>query len=212
MQTDDRASLVDPYDYYRAAREGNRAERAFHPRRLALLRSVADFEGRRVLELGSGTGVLAIPLAQAGAQVTAVDVDAGHLGRLRDYASEAGVSVETVLADARQLPFDEDSWDVVLCASLVHLLPEPGPLIREVERVCRRDGQLVIAGPWHLHPKNHPLVKRLLRGKGPPQLPRYRFDVPLLSRYLLRSTLQQVKLDPVIGYVATRWVPDRKPF
>jgi SAM-dependent methyltransferase len=70
---------------------------------LPLWRELAERAGGPVLELGAGTGRVALDLAGRGHQVTALDADAELLAELAARAGEAGVEVETVHADARGL-------------------------------------------------------------------------------------------------------------
>jgi SAM-dependent methyltransferase len=69
---------------------------------LPLWRELAERAGGPVLELGAGTGRVALDLAARGHQVTALDVDAELLAELAARAERAGVAVETVVADARE--------------------------------------------------------------------------------------------------------------
>ena len=134
-----------------------------------------------------------------------------HLQRLRAYALDRGLKIPVIQADAGRLPFADDSFDVVVLASLVHLTDRPGPMLREAERVCRPDGRLVIAGPWDRHPKSMVWVKTLLRGGKPPTMKTWPFNVPKLRRLLPRSTFVSARTERLIGYVVTVWRPDREP-
>ena len=71
---------------------------------LQLWRELAEQAGGAVLELGAGTGRVALDLAGEGHPVTALDSDAELLGELAARAKRAGLAVETVVADARRLP------------------------------------------------------------------------------------------------------------
>jgi 2-polyprenyl-3-methyl-5-hydroxy-6-metoxy-1,4-benzoquinol methylase len=206
-----RLALVDEHDYYAAMTQGSKAERAFHPRRVALLRGCVDCAGKQVLDVGSSTGPLTVPLLQDGVDVVAVDLSADHLARLEAYARQEGVTARTVQADAASLPFDDDAFDVVFLASVVHLVPDPSPILREAERVCRPGGRIVVAGPWSRHPKSNVLIKTILRGGKRPDGRQHAFDVPHLRRWLRRSTLLDRRMDWLMGYFATVWTPDRKP-
>jgi ubiquinone/menaquinone biosynthesis C-methylase UbiE len=203
--------LVDDHDYYAAMQRGTKAEKLFHPARLRLIREMASWRDRSVLELGSGTGCVAIPLAEAGAEVTAVELSSDHLQQLQRYAKQRGVEIEGVEADARALPMASDSFDVVVVASLVHLVPGTDRLLLEAERVCRPKGRLVIAGPWHRHPKSNRFLKTILRGgKAPDARKRQPFTEDLLRKQLTQSTFLGSKYNYPIGYFATLFVPDRK--
>lgn len=204
-------ALVDDHDYWAAMTRGSKAEMAFHPRRVQLVHDAVDTAGKRVLDVGCSTGPVTIPLLKAGVDVTSVDLSADHLRKLEAYAADEGVEATTVQADAANLPLDEGAFDVVFVASVVHLVPDPGPLLREAERVCRPDGRIVVAGPWSRHPKSNVLIKTILRGGKRPDGRSYPFDVPHLRRWLTRSTFLERRMDWLMGYFATVWVPDRKP-
>jgi len=211
MTVRDTDFLVDDHDYYAAMQHGSKAERLFHPARLRLIQEMASWRDRSVLELGSGTGCVAIPLAEAGAQVTAVELSSDHLQQLRRYATQRGVEIDGIQADARELPLEDDSFDVVVVASLVHLVPGSDRLLREAERVCRPQGRLVIAGPWHRHPKSNRLLKTILRGgKAPDARKRQPFTEDLLKKQLTQSTFLGSKYNYAMGYFATLFSPDRK--
>jgi len=215
----DAGQFVDPYDYYTAMKDGSRAERLFHAARLELVRGMTPLQGSRVLDVGGGSGCLALPLAQSGCDVTVAEPGAQLLDTLQQHAERLGVQVTGVHADGRQLPFDDESFDVVVVASVVHLVPFAGELLAEAERVCRAAGHLVVAGPWQRHPKSMTRVKSVLRD-GPLSALRGRssrnskdtfpFNERVLKQLLQQSSYQGAHYNYVMGYFATLWSPDRK--
>ena len=70
--------------------------------------------GMRVLDVAAGTGNASIPAARAGADVTASDLTPELLDAGRRRAQAAGVAITWVQADAEDLPFDDESFDVVI--------------------------------------------------------------------------------------------------
>jgi 2-polyprenyl-3-methyl-5-hydroxy-6-metoxy-1,4-benzoquinol methylase len=79
-------------------------------------------DGKRILEVGCGSGVLSVALAASGAHVTAVDVSAGGLRVTRERAAFFGVGdrVETVQSPAETLELREQSYDLFIAKSVIH--------------------------------------------------------------------------------------------
>jgi SAM-dependent methyltransferase len=82
----------------------------------------------RVIDVGAGTGFLSLLAARLGYEVTAVDVAAGMLARLRANAAERGLSVDTVHSRADELPSGQ--WHAVISRHLVWTLPDPVAALR----------------------------------------------------------------------------------
>lgn len=109
-----------------------------------LLGSPHGFRDKQVVDVGCGTGRRALPLAQAGAQVTALDFSSGMLEKAQRKAE--GLPVRFVFHDLNQpLPLPDAAFDLVLnCLVLEHIADVTG-LFRELARVCRRDGAVWIS-------------------------------------------------------------------
>jgi SAM-dependent methyltransferase len=98
--------------------------------------------GMRVLDVAAGTGNASIPAAQAGAEVTASDLTPELFDAGRQRAEAEGVSLEWVEADAEQLPFDDESYDVVMSSIGVMFAPHHQRAADELVRVCRPGGTI----------------------------------------------------------------------
>ncbi len=100
------------------------------------------------LEVGCGTGYFTLNLLQLGVidRATATDISPGMLGRLQANAERLGLSVETVAGDAERLPFDDESFDLVLGHAVLHHLPDLDRAFGEFARVLRPGGTLVFMG------------------------------------------------------------------
>jgi SAM-dependent methyltransferase len=98
--------------------------------------------GMRVLDVAAGTGNASIPAAQRGAQVTASDLTPELLEAGRARAQAEGVELDWVEADAEQLPFDDESFDVVMSSIGAMFAPHHQDVADELVRVCRPGGTI----------------------------------------------------------------------
>jgi SAM-dependent methyltransferase len=129
-------------------------------RLLDALLAAGPVDGRRVLEVGAGSGRDAVRLAALGADVTVLDYVAASLDVVARNAARAGVRVALVHADALRAPFGDGTFDVVLHQGLLEHFRDPRPLLAENRRVLRAGGLAVIDVPqrWHAYT----LVKKAL--------------------------------------------------
>ena len=101
-------------------------------------------QGRRVLEVGCGVGDFAVHLAQAGATMTAVDFSPSAIEMARARAVAHAVTVDFRAADAQALPFADASFDLLFSCECLEHLPDPARALKEMTRVLRPGGQLVL--------------------------------------------------------------------
>jgi len=102
----------------------------------------------RSLEIGAGTGYFTLNLLGAGIveEATCGDISPGMLAALRDNAQRLGLSVQSTLIDAEQLPFADASFDLVLGHAVLHHIPDLARAFAEFERVLAPGGTVVFAG------------------------------------------------------------------
>ncbi|MQA24498.1 MAG: methyltransferase domain-containing protein, partial [Micromonosporaceae bacterium] len=96
-----------------------------------------------VLEVGVGTG-LNFPLYPSGVRLTGVDLSPEMLALARQRAEELGQEIELREADAESLPFGDESFDTVVCALSLCAIPDDRAAIREMWRVLRPGGRLLL--------------------------------------------------------------------
>ena len=110
----------------------------------------ADGPFDHALEIGSGTGYFSLNLMRAGVvdRATCLDISPGMLATLERNARTLGLGerVETVATDAERLPFDDESFDLVLGHAVLHHLPDLDRAFSEFMRVLRPGGALFFAG------------------------------------------------------------------
>jgi ubiquinone/menaquinone biosynthesis C-methylase UbiE len=103
---------------------------------------------QRALEIGAGTGYFSLNLLRLGVigEATAIDISSGMLDVLAATAERLGLEVETVQADAEQLPFEDSRFDLVLGHAVLHHLPGLNAALGEFSRVLAPGGTLSIMG------------------------------------------------------------------
>jgi SAM-dependent methyltransferase len=121
---------------------------------------------KRILDLGCGTAALAPDLIDSGRTYTGADRDGSMLAWARQRLK--GLSSALVRADATRLPFATGSFDAVTSLGLFEYLPEPAEVLREVRRVLKPGGVIVLTVPRRdsLYRRCQALVAPLLRLAG----------------------------------------------
>jgi 2-polyprenyl-3-methyl-5-hydroxy-6-metoxy-1,4-benzoquinol methylase len=105
---------------------------------------LGEVRGLDVLDLGCGTGRHAISMASRGARVTAVDFSEGMLERAKQKSGDANIAFQ-VCDLTRPLPFEAATFDLVLCALVLDHIEDLEDFFREMRRVCRPSGFVVVS-------------------------------------------------------------------
>jgi ubiquinone/menaquinone biosynthesis C-methylase UbiE len=101
--------------------------------------------GSKVLDVAAGNGMASLAAGRRWCDVTSTDYVPALLERGRARATAEGMTMEFVEADAEKLPFDRDSFDVVLSTFGVMFTPNQDKAASELLRVCRPKGQIGLA-------------------------------------------------------------------
>ena len=132
------------------------------------LRSVLEpSAGERVLEVGPGTGYYALPVAGwlgPGGRLDVLDVQQEMLDHtLRRAASEGITNISGVLADAREMPFEDSSFDAAYLVTVLGEIPDQEAALRELRRVVKPGGRIVVG---ELFGDPHMVTFRALRSRA----------------------------------------------
>jgi len=122
--------------------------------------AVTDVKGKKILEVGGGTGRDSIKLSRNGAHVTVLDYADNALHKVREAMEHAQVSLRLIQGDGLVLPFAGGSFDIVFHQGLLEHFRDPLPLLRENIRVLKTGGFLVIDVPQKYH--IYTLIKHIL--------------------------------------------------
>ena len=94
-----------------------------------------------VLELATGPGLLAKHIAPAAKKIIATDYSEGMIREAEKGYNPPNLTFET--ADAMALPYGDNSFDAVIIANALHIVPDPVKVLGEIDRVLRPDGILI---------------------------------------------------------------------
>jgi ubiquinone/menaquinone biosynthesis C-methylase UbiE len=134
----------------------------------ARLREVlAPAPGSRILEVGPGTGYYALPVARwlgPEGRLDILDVQQEMLDHTLRRAADEGISnISAVLADARGMPYGDDSFDAAYLVTVLGEIPDQGAALRELRRVVKPGGRIVVG---ELFGDPHMVTHRALRDRA----------------------------------------------
>lgn len=210
MNVTDAPTTIGPkaYEAWRARSLGTLTE-AIELR--AVLDLAGDVSGARLLDAGCGDGALVAAVAAKGAEVTGVDPDPAMLLAAQKRTSDAGIKATFTEGRLERLPFPDASFDVVASITVLCFLPDAAVAFREMARVLRPGGRLVLGelSRWSLW-----AAQRRVRGwLGSRTWKGARFRTPRELRALagqagLRVTaLRGAVYYPRIGWLARAMAP-----
>ncbi len=165
-----------------------------HPGRLVALERMGVAPGDRVLEVGVGTGINA-SLYPTNCQVTGIDLSASMLEKARERVAREGLrNVRLIEMDAANLTFADDAFDIVYAPYLVSVVPDPVKVVREMRRVCKPGGKIIVLN--HFRSAN-PILSRVERAISPLTVHiGFKSDLDLPG-FLAQADLQPVSIQKV---------------
>lgn len=118
--------------------------RVFQASRETVVRNLKVDPGERVLEVGVGTG-LCLPLYPPHCDITAIDLSDAMLAKAQERVAELGLAnVKLMRMDAGEMDFADSSFDLVIAAYVVTAVPDYRKLMKEMVRVSRPGGRLIL--------------------------------------------------------------------
>jgi SAM-dependent methyltransferase len=118
----------------------------YHFEKLHHLLRLVDFDGyrgKRVLDVGCGAGTDLVRFARGGALVTGVDVSASAIALARENFAQQGLSADLREASGEQLPFENDTFDLVYAHGVIQYTPDAAAVVAECRRVLKPGGQAI---------------------------------------------------------------------
>jgi 2-polyprenyl-6-hydroxyphenyl methylase/3-demethylubiquinone-9 3-methyltransferase len=116
---------------------------AINPLRLGWIESITVLQGKQVLDVGCGGGILAESLSKAGASVTGIDLSTKALKVAELHQLESGTTVRYRSISAEDLAKEEpQSYDVVTCMEMLEHVPDPASVVRACANLCKPGGHI----------------------------------------------------------------------
>lgn len=104
-------------------------------------------KGQKVLDVGCGTGVFGIDMAKQGGEIIGLDISPEAIRFANHWAKKKDLTFKGLVGDAENLPFKDNSFDLVFFGAVLHHFPNPEKAICEAERVLKNGGRLVLVEP-----------------------------------------------------------------
>jgi phosphatidylethanolamine/phosphatidyl-N-methylethanolamine N-methyltransferase len=115
-----------------------------HPGRLVARDRMGIRPGDHILEVGVGTGINA-SLYPANCQITGIDLSSSMLDKARKRVKREGIrNVRLLEMDAAKTTFADDTFDIVYAPYLISVVPDPVTVAREMRRICKPGGKIII--------------------------------------------------------------------
>jgi 2-polyprenyl-6-hydroxyphenyl methylase/3-demethylubiquinone-9 3-methyltransferase len=114
-----------------------------NPLRLDWIRQLVDPDGKKVVDIGCGGGILAEAMASAGARVKGIDMAEAPLSVARLHQIESGIDVDYEATTAEELAEREPaSYDIVTCLEMLEHVPSPADVVRSCAELARPGGHI----------------------------------------------------------------------
>jgi len=185
-------SVADRYDRWCQTPAGRMYDRL---EKTAMARFLPPSRGKRLLEVGCGTGHWSEFFASLGFEVFGVDISSEMIRRAE---SRYGRRCRFTVADAYRLPHEDESFDLVAAVTVLEFAGNPAAVIREMFRCLRSGGRAIVAVLNRLAPIN---CRRVAKGRQPYA------SAKLLSPDELRSLLEPFGR---VRMLVAGFVPERK--
>ncbi len=115
------------------------------------LKSLTEFKGKKILEVGAGSGRDSFRLAHEKAQVFVLDYSPKALDIINKLNDKNGAQVNCLQADAFNMPIPDESFDIVFHQGLLEHFRDPLPLLQENNRILKQGGLLLVDVPQRYH-------------------------------------------------------------
>lgn len=118
------------------------------------LKRFKQLKGKRVLDVGSGCGGISIAFVKNGLETVNFDTARKYTIVSQRWAEENGVKLNQMLASGEEMPFKDESFDVIICSDVIEHLERPEKLVKEISRILQKGGMLYLTCPNKMSPRH----------------------------------------------------------
>lgn len=136
----------DQASIYESTYNGRHAKKLYN----SVIEKVDKFNCKNVLDIGCGTGtILSLLSINENICLSGVDLSEEMINIAKQRLKG---SIELKIGDSEKLPWEDDTFDAILCTDSFHHYPEPEKVLNEMARVLKANGNLIIGDPWGISP------------------------------------------------------------
>jgi phosphatidylethanolamine/phosphatidyl-N-methylethanolamine N-methyltransferase len=124
-------------------------------------------QGDHVLEIATGTGIIALEISRKVKKVTATDISGPMIDIAKEKAAKAGIdNIDFSVQSGYDLPFDDGQFDVCIIANALHVMKEPEKCLKDTARVLKTDGLLIAPTFCHGESFKSRIISRIMEFSG----------------------------------------------
>lgn len=158
------------YDLYNYP-DGNKGRKQYWKKCLSKFINLSSLKGKKVLDVGCGTGTFSSIMQESAADTYAIDLSRKSI----KYVNQTYPKINASTGDALDLPYADNEFDVVLSMGVLHHTENTKKGFRECIRVCKPKGQIIILlyTKWHYYPLIYKGFQLIRNGRKPESMPEW---------------------------------------
>lgn len=140
------------FDIHNAMKKGNLIERFFHKSRLNAILNSTNFNSKKTLDAGCGSGLMLIPLAKKRAIMSGIDLSKYAINILKEHCKKLNIKADLKVGDLKKNNYKDNHFDITILADVLEHIVNPEIAVREAERITKKKkGLILVTAPSMIH-------------------------------------------------------------